>query len=249
MATIEKFAETFAKSKSAAAVGAQSFEPENQNVDTEVVDEEREVGLQQGISNATAVKFDVFLKENLSLTGQLFATILAKTHGGAFDSEFLLIASSEAASGAFSFAWADLFKGSLNGKAEEQVAGISVPLLRGACIQWIEHTQSQPTGADDASAIGDVDRTLTAAIPHGAAFDGEEMRVTTIARLNQLLDQKIVIENMSSSQRSTSRRRSLRLVDFPSHRPMATARKTPRARPLARRASQVVRKQPVGPCV
>jgi len=45
LATIEKFAETFAKSKSAAAVGAQSFEPENQNVDTEVVDEEREVGL------------------------------------------------------------------------------------------------------------------------------------------------------------------------------------------------------------
>ena len=206
----------------------------------------------QGISNATAVKFDVFLEENsnLSLTGQLFATILAKTHGGAFDSEFLLIANSEAASGAFSFAWADLFKGSLaNGKAEEQVAGISVPLLRGACIQWIEHTQSQPTGADDASAIGEVDRTLTAAIPHGEAFDEEEKRVTTIARLNQLLGQKIVIENMSSSQRSTSRRRSMRLVDFPSHRPMATARKTPRARPLARRASQVVRKQPVGPCV
>ena len=152
----------------------------------------------------------------MSLTGQLFATILAKTHGGAF----LLIASSEAASGAFSFAWADLFKGSLaNGKAEEQVAGISVPLLRGACIQWIE----QPTGADDASAIGEVDRTLTAAIPHGEAFDEEEKRVTTIARLNQLLGQKIVIENMSSSQRSTSRRRSMRLVDFPSHRPMATA--------------------------
>ena len=201
LATVHDFAQTFAKTKSAltVAVGAQRRE----SLIAEVLDhEDGEAGQQQlGIANATASKFDAFNK-NLSQTGQMFAAMLAKVQGGAYDEEFLQIANSEASAAAFSFAWGDLFAGSLgNGKSDEKVNGVLVPMLRAACLQWIERTQAQPTGADIASsAIGGVDRTLTAALQQTASdgdhVEEEEERTKTVARLNHCLSQKMVIDNI-----------------------------------------------------
>ena len=163
--TLDTFVEKFAKTRSSAAVGAESADAGDQVASTDAHTDLDGVLLQHGVSDATAAEFDVFHK-SLSPTGQLFATILAKTHGGAFDEELLSIAHAESASAAFSFAWSDLFRGSpdeLDNKGDASIAGLRLPLLKGSCIRWIAHAQSVPMGADPTSAIDDVDHILTAA--------------------------------------------------------------------------------------
>lgn len=145
---------------------------------------------QKGLHNATAKKFGEF-RETLSHPGRLLADIMAKTQSLAFDEEFLLIANAEAMNSSFVFPWADLYKGTV---PDEKIAGLSLPSMHGACIKWIASTLAQPTAANSqASAIGDMDRTVTMATQQ-CGEEEEHMRKKTIARLEELVRQNMSIE-------------------------------------------------------
>ena len=187
METVELFVQALCQCKSAAAVGAGVLQEADADDDEE--DEEH-----QGLANSAAKAFDVF-RETLSFTGKAFADLLSRTHGGGFDEEFRAIASAEVQSAAFSFAWADLFKGN----ASDTVQGLSLPLLHAACLKWIGSTASQPTGATAKSAIGDADRALSLAKVNGCDHEEEKMRVKTIARLVEELTRQLTLGSVSHS--------------------------------------------------
>ena len=88
----------------------------------------------KGLTNATAKAFEEFLKQ-LTPTGKCFAELLAKLHCGELDSEFLAMADAEARSGAFTFAFPDLFKGTAS---DEHVGGLFLTILHTACLKWME---------------------------------------------------------------------------------------------------------------
>ena len=79
---------------------------------------EEEASLQQGLSNATAKRFDEFSK-TLSTSGKFLASLIAKTHCGVFDDEFRLIANAEYTNPAFSFPWSQLFSPGQSEKDEK----------------------------------------------------------------------------------------------------------------------------------
>ena len=120
LATAAKFVTAFgAKTKSAAAVGAESISAaEGRDINMDPDDEEEEEATLEGVGNATAAAFEEFNK-SFSATRQLLSTILAKTHTGVFDAEFLQIANAEVANAGFCFAWAELFKGSFQNISSE----------------------------------------------------------------------------------------------------------------------------------
>ena len=98
MGTLERFVDSFGRSKSSAAVGAKAGA-----IEEDFGEEDEETSLVKvGVANATAVALDAFVK-TLTPTGKRLADLVAKTHGGAFDAEFLEIAHAEARGGNSNF--------------------------------------------------------------------------------------------------------------------------------------------------
>ena len=167
MEALDSFVTSFTPIK--AAVGAENRVQQEWQADEDDVEAD---GAQVGVHNATAKAFSDF-RETLSQPGRLLADIISNAQDFTFDEEFLAIANAEAMSSAFAFPWADLFKGTV---PNEKVSGLSLPSLHGACIKWVQSTLAQPAAANsDASAIGDVDRSVTIATQHDVEEE-EQMR-------------------------------------------------------------------------
>ena len=188
LTTVECFVEHFAIHKSPAAVGAGTFD------DPVVLDEDDEdLVSDQGLGTATAEAFDEF-KKSLSPPGKCFSNLLSQMHCGVFDAEFLEISDAEIKSAAFTFAFANLFKGT----AEDPVEGLKLPLIHGSCLKWLESTSAQPLPTDNASssAIGDADRVLTMATDAGTEREDEKVRSKTIASLEEMLQKQVHMDHI-----------------------------------------------------
>ena len=140
-----------------------------------------------GIASATQTKFDEF-RDSLSPCGKNLADLLAKTHAGTLDKEFLEIADHEAKNSSFSFEWTELFKATPDGKL---LCGLKVPSVHAAAYKWIKSTQQTPTGGDSQSAIGDMDRALGSAKDNGSNADEEQMRSKTAAKCEEHLNKLV----------------------------------------------------------
>ena len=155
----------------------------------------------QGMAHAAASKFGTF-RSDLTTCGKNLADLLNKTHTGGFNAEFLLIADAEAKAAGFTFAWVDLFT-TAEGKP---IGGLKLPLLSAACAKWMTSTVQQSGTESTSSAIGDADRTLTAAVQGGGGgdLDYNQMQAKTIARLDEHLAKLVNLIAMPENDYSGS---------------------------------------------
>jgi hypothetical protein len=140
----------------------------------------------------------------------VLATTIAKTHGCAFDEEFLAIANAEAVQSALSFPWSNLFNAATGqSKTGVKIGGLSLPLLHSACVTLTEHLVAQPSDANNTSAIGDEDLALTQAIlVDGKGDDGaqanqkqiEQKQKNIIEKLAKLLSQTVLLSFVPNSE-------------------------------------------------
>ena len=138
MCSIDQFVQYFAEgNKSSAAVGARAIDEIGSAQEPDAAEEiEDSENLQQGLGQATAKEFDRFMT-TLTPTGKTIATILVKTHTGAFDDDFKAIAAPGSGDrGLQSFPWGSLFNYP-DGKCKDKdkIGGVSVLALRQECIK------------------------------------------------------------------------------------------------------------------
>ena len=197
------FIQNFCPSRSVAAVGAASLSSEATTIDPEEEPESKP----QRLGNASAEKYGEF-RETLTPTGRIMADLLSKTQCGQLDPCFLEVANEEAKAAPRCFAWADLFTtagSEAKGKSKKDADDDNkLPLtdLRLACLKWLESMWAAPQAAASDEPVGNEDRCVMAA--SGADGDEDGERKKTVAKLNRLLAESVLVQHIPGGEYSQS---------------------------------------------
>ena len=144
----------------------------------------------------------------MSPTGRIMADLLSKTQCGQLDPGFLEVAYEEAKAAPRCFAWADPFavagseaKG--KGKSDAEDGRLPLTYLRAACLKWLESMWAAPQAAASVETVGNEDRCVMAA--SGADGDEDGERKKTVAKLNRLLAESVLVQHIPGGEYSQSK--------------------------------------------